>query len=340
MKFLPLILAPVLAFGPGLLSADDFLPSAQRTNGAQTLQILSPLFHASASSQVALGKSRDATISGTIVGSDGYILTKASEAEQFKPLKIFLEDGSDLDARTVNRDTGLDLLLLKIERSGLKAIQWGQDAALQAGQWLCALTSTPSGRQIRLGVLSASRRPIPNSGVVLGILMGPNEDGDGVLVEEVAEDSPAQLAGLRPDDLVVEVDGKKVSSNKMLNNLINARLAGDIVKLRYLREGTPGECEVRLASRNRVLLNWAGEDFANGGTSVRTDSFPEILQHEIPLQPADMGGALYDLQGNAVGLNIARVDRVTTYALPAAVFRDSLARWIKQDRERALTPHP
>ncbi|TLD71796.1 PDZ domain-containing protein [Phragmitibacter flavus] len=314
--------------------AADVLPPQQRTNGSATLQPLEPLRQSASSSRVAIGQSRDATLSGVFVAEDGYILTKASEAEQFKPWKIFLEDGTDLDARLVKRDQKLDLLLLKIERQGLKAIEWSQTIATQAGDWLCSLTD--SGRQIRLGVLSAKSRNIPDSGVVLGVLMGPNEDEDGVLIEEVAEDSPAQLAGLKPADLVISIDGEPVTTNKMLNQMVNSRLAGDVVKLRYLREGNPGECEVRLASRSRVMMNWGGEDFANGGTSVRTDNFPKILQHEIPLQPADMGSALYNLDGQAIGLNIARVDRVTTYALPADLFSEDLQSWIKEDREREL----
>lgn len=317
---------------PASLRAAEVLPPQERTNGSTTLQALDPLRQNASASRVAIGRSRDATLSGIVVAEDGYVLTKASEAEQFRPWKVFLEDGADLDARLVKRDQKLDLLLLKIERSGLQAVEWSQTFVSQAGEWLCSLAD--GGRQIRLGVLSARSRAIPNSGVVLGVLMGPNEDEDGVLIEEVAVDSPAQLAGLQPNDFVIAVDGEPVTTNKMLNQMVNSRLAGDVVKISYLREGTPGECEVRLASRSRVMMNWGGEDFANGGTSVRTDNFPKILQHEIPLQPSDMGSALYNLDGQAIGLNIARVDRVTTYALPAETFQNALQSWIKEDRDK------
>ena len=331
------ILAAVLfqATLPSFSHADDrVLPADNRTNGESTLDSLAQVMEKMRQSQVALGKSRDATLAATVLSEDGYIIAKASEAQQFKPWKIFLQDGSDMKVRLVRDDHELDLLLLKVERQGMQAIEWGQSIAVQAGQWLCALTG--SSREIRLGVLSARTRDIPDSGVVLGVLMGADEAEDGVLIEEVAEDSPAQLAGLQANDLVVSVDGKKVTSNRMLNQMVNARRAGDVVKLSYLREGSPGECEVRLASRSRVMMNWAGEDFANGGTSVRTDSFPEIIQHEIPLIPADMGSAVYNIEGQVVGLNIARVNRVTTFALPISVFREPIEKWIKEDREKKL----
>lgn len=34
-----------------------------------------------------------------------------------------------------------------------------------------------------------------------------------------------------------------------------------------------------------------------------------------------MGGLVVDLKGRGVGVNIARVDRVSTFALPAALLR-------------------
>ena len=50
--------------------------------------------------------------------------------------------------------------------------------------------------------------------------------------------------------------------------------------------------------------------------SKRVDDFPEIIQHDTPLSAAAMGGVLLDLKGRVIGLNIARLDRVTTFALP------------------------
>ena len=81
-----------------------------------------------------------------------------------------------------------------------------------------------------------------------------------------------------------------------------------------------------------MLSNWEGEDFANGGVSLRNDNFPEVLQHDIPLLPADMGGPVATLEGKVVGINIARVDRVTTFALPVEAFWTEAQLWIKADR--------
>jgi S1-C subfamily serine protease len=98
--------------------------------------------------------------------------------------------------------------------------------------------------------------------------------------------------------------------------------------------------QVRLASRSKILQNWEGEDFANGGISIRTDNFPQVIQHDIPLSPLDMGSPLLDLAGNPLGINIARVDRVTTFALPAEIFWKEIQPLIEADRHppKALKP--
>lgn len=324
------MIAVVGMFGLRSLSAQSVLPDAQRTNGTETLKAIANLQSKVAPSSVQLGQERDKTLTGIIVSSDGYILTQATDAGSLKPMQVYLPDGSNVEARSVTRDEKLDLLLVKIERTGLQAVAWGESLSLKAGQWLTSLTNR--GRDVRLGVVSATRRSIPNSGAVIGIRFGFDDDDPGVLIEEIADNGPAALAGLMADDLMMAVDGKKVSHKEDVSRITSKLSPGDLIKIRYQREGNEKECEVRLSSKSKVLMNWTGDDFANHGTSLRTDNFPEVLQHDLPLNPADMGGAVYDLQGLAVGLNISRVDRVTNYALPVELFQKELAKWIKDDQ--------
>ena len=60
------------------------------------------------------------------------------------------------------------------------------------------------------------------------------------------------------------------------------------------------------------------------GVSGRRDGFPVVLQHDTVLKPADCGGPLVDLDGRAVGVNIARGGRVETYAVPSDVLMPKL----------------
>lgn len=331
----PLTAALLLVFvpAPRPLRGEGFLDDGQRTNGAETLAAVAPLQSMAAAGTVGVGAERDKKLlSGTILSPDGYVLTKAAETRSIKPLRVWLPDGSTEDARLVKRDERLDLALLKIERSGLVGVTWGESLSLHPAQWLCA----PCGDagNIRLGVVSAKRRAIPNSGAVMGVRFARSESGDvGVQIEEVASDGPAEQAGLRADDVLTELNGQKVNEPSAVRRVIAALHPGDLVKVKYKREGRDGECEVKLASKNRVIMNWGGEDFGNHGTSSRTDNFPEVIQHDMPLDPSDMGGAVFDIQGRAVAINIARVDRVTNYALPVEIFLPAVLTWMREDRK-------
>ena len=55
-----------------------------------------------------------------------------------------------------------------------------------------------------------------------------------------------------------------------------------------------------------------------GLISRRRDGFPEVLQHDSTVLPQDCGGPVVNLEGKAVGINVARAGRVSTLAIPAA----------------------
>lgn len=325
-----LIIASTLVSGSTAI-AQGSLPDEQRTNGAETLKALAGLQENASAVSVQVGRQKDRTMMGVVLSTDGYILTQASDLEAISPVKVFLNSGEAVVVREVKRDDDLNLLLLKVERTGMQAVAWGESLSLRAGQWLASLSN--QGKDIRLGVVSAHRRPIPNSGAVLGVRFGVDDDDLGVVVEELATDSPAEKAGLLAEDVILAVNSQSVTKNENLARIIAAHRPGDVVKIRYVRKGSESECEVRLASKRHVQMNWDGEDFANHGTSLRTDNFPQVLQHDMPLNPTDMGGAVFDLQGRTVGINIARVDRVTNYALPVESFLPQLLTWMNDDRE-------
>jgi len=58
-----------------------------------------------------------------------------------------------------------------------------------------------------------------------------------------------------------------------------------------------------------------------GEVSQRAEGFELALQHDTALQPEQCGGPLVNLEGKAIGLNIARGGRVASYALPIALVK-------------------
>ena len=333
----PAIILFCLAMANAQVRAEALAPlqDALRTNGEQTLSALDWTAKATAASLVQIldGQGKQ-VLRGTVVSDDGYFITKASEAPQQATFRVAWPDGTQCDARTVRIDSGLDLLLARVKKRTGMPVNWTASSRLAIGDWLVAATTprSPEGCPLRIGVASAKRRAIKDEGVAMGIKMEDPATADGVLIVEVAKTSPAEAAGLMPDDLLLSLDDSPVNRSFQVKNLISHLRAGIQVKLHVRRGDTEKDFPVRLASRSKILSNWTGEDYANGGVSLRTDNFPEIFQHEIPLQPEDMGGPVFDLEGNALGLNIARVDRVTTFVLPQEKFSTLVQQWMVENR--------
>jgi serine protease Do len=71
----------------------------------------------------------------------------------------------------------------------------------------------------------------------------------GAMVQDVSAASPAERAGLRAYDVIVDVDGREVMSNEELIRDISARQPGTVVRLAVVREGHRQALTVKLAER-------------------------------------------------------------------------------------------
>ncbi|MGC8595105.1 MAG: Do family serine endopeptidase [Candidatus Kryptoniota bacterium] len=77
---------------------------------------------------------------------------------------------------------------------------------------------------------------------------------EGVLIQEVLKDSPAQSAGLKPGDLILAVDGKEVNASNELQTLIAEHRPGDVVSLKIYRDGKTFTKDVKLAELSQTEL--------------------------------------------------------------------------------------
>jgi serine protease Do len=75
----------------------------------------------------------------------------------------------------------------------------------------------------------------------------------GVVISDVYPGGPAAVAGLRPGDVVLEMDGKEMENARQLNVNLYRRSAGDEVTLETDREGERKTLRVRLTERSGDL---------------------------------------------------------------------------------------
>jgi serine protease Do len=258
---------------------------------------------------------------GTIVRSDGYILTKASELGD--GIECLFSDGRKAEATLVAVHQETDLALLKVAAGDLPAVEWSDTDTLPIGSWLATagLDATPTA----IGVLSAPPRAVPQPRAVLGVLL---EDARrGALISRVLPRSPAAKAGLQSGDVVVTLDGKHMIDRDALIEAIRHRQPGDQVKLSVTRDDNSIALSVTLGNYSHAGNSEQAElmESLGGELSDRRAGFQSVLQHDTVLRPRDCGGPVVDLDGNVVGINIARASRVSSYALPVSSIKPVLA---------------
>jgi serine protease Do len=272
------------------------------------------------SETVSLITRQRSTGSGVVIDPEGYIITNAHVVRGAVRVRVFIaganNSGALADAKVIGVDRGTDLALLKVDRTGLPTLRFGDSDALHQGDIVLAIGS-PLGlkNSVSMGVVSAPSRQISddnpvayiqtdasinpgNSGGALvnteGRLMGINsfifsQSGGsqgigfaipsnivqnvyqqlkskghvhrgeigvfvqditpemaaglhlprprGAIVSDVEKGSPAETAGLKPQDIVLSLDNKVVEYARDFELAFYRRVKGDHVSIRVLRDG-------------------------------------------------------------------------------------------------------
>ena len=83
----------------------------------------------------------------------------------------------------------------------------------------------------------------------------------GVFVEHVFDDSPADEAGLEPEDVIILLDGNKITDSEDLYDILDEHQDGDRVVVTYLREGKQEEVSAELERARRKHVFYRGNHY-------------------------------------------------------------------------------
>ncbi len=105
--------------------------------------------------------------SGFIISPDGYILTNQHVVKDADEIVVRLQDRRELVAKLVGSDKRSDIALLKIDATGLPAVNIGTSENLKVGAWVLAIGS-PFGfdHSVTAGIVSAKGRNLPSDNYV------------------------------------------------------------------------------------------------------------------------------------------------------------------------------
>lgn len=313
-----------------LLAAFGSPAYAQIGKDAKLLGPFKPIVARASESTVRIKCDDKDSVLGTIVDEAGFILTKASELKG--AIWVRLPDGSEYEATTVAAHKDTDLALLKVDVKGLKAVKFADTVKVPQGNWLAA--AGPNSDPVSVGIVSVMTRKLtgrdtlitnPNRGY-LGVFPSDEKDDDGnpvgAKLTEVTPDGAAAKAGLKADDIIVEMNGKSITSQTSLRDFLESLRGGDVIAVKAKRKGETKDFKVTLASAPKDRGDM--QNSMGSTLSGRRTGFPQVLQTDLVVDAKDCGGPVVDLEGNVLGINIARAGRVETWILPSEVIRPLL----------------
>ncbi|MHC4460740.1 MAG: trypsin-like peptidase domain-containing protein [Planctomycetota bacterium] len=247
---------------------------------------------------------------GTIVHSNGRILTKASEL--YGALSCRLADGRILPATVEKESREHDLAVLKVDASNLPAAEFSLSEKTPVGTLVAALTP---GKPALAGVICHPDRPIPREGGWAGVGV---RDGDRGL--EVDEDERARGFDipLRKGDIILHVEGHREMDREAFFKLteFDVHCAGDPIRIGVKRGDQTLEFRFPLPPSS-YMIPYSPPEYE----SLRCSAFPSVFETDIPLTPKMCGGPVIDKTGRVAGVAIGCRNRGRIYVIPAAVAR-------------------
>lgn len=306
---------------------EALLEAEGRTNGKSTLEMVEREREELQKTSAVIQDDRDPVSNGTVMTTNGLILTKGSILKTIKKPSVRLDRTLYEEVDILGYDEDSDLALIKIKATGLTVPLWGPPPI--TGTVVVANgATTRTKRRAKIGIVSAQTRPIPPVKVpaLLGVAFVPDQ---GLRIEQAYPLFAADNAGLKAGDIILSLDGAAAKTTDDVTRILAPHTVGETVSATIKRGQETLDVKIRFiappASRN---------DQMSGRFHTRRDNFPECIQHDIPLSIYNAGGPLLNRNGETVGINIARANRAESLALSAKSVQKSFQKLLKQSEKK------
>jgi serine protease Do len=155
---------------------------------------------------------------------------------------------------------------------------------------IAALVATPVRGQTRVTPKVRALEML-SGGSRIGVSIRDVEESDsktaqaGVIVEEVATESPGEKAGIRRGDAIVEFDGERVRSVRQLTRLVQETPSGRTVSAVVLREGK--KTPVSITPRDDGRFSFRGfDDLGDLSPEFKFRVAPRVTPPTPPTPPS------------------------------------------------------
>jgi serine protease Do len=133
---------------------------------------------------------------------------------------------------------------------------------------------------------------------------------------------------LKAGDKILTVDGHQVEDPLDFIKALQKYRAGDSTTINIIRASKNYIKTVILKYPPQKVFNHPAELF-RGGKSIRRDGFDNVFIHDTKMQPYECGGPIFDTEGRFRGINIARLSRTSTVAIPVITIKQFIITSLK-----------
>jgi serine protease Do len=174
------------------LSQNVDIPAIVKADSASVVGVLNQVKNQS--KQSAVTDTTQGSGSGVIISTDGYIVTNNHVVSGADSLTVVLNNGEKVPAKLIGADAQTDLAVIKIDKTGLTAMPFGNSDNVQVGETVIAIgdpLGTDLAGTVTAGIISAKNRSIQIDGYTYNVLqtdaaINPGNSG-GALVNSKGE---------------------------------------------------------------------------------------------------------------------------------------------------------
>jgi S1-C subfamily serine protease len=200
------------------------------------------------------------------------------------------------------------------ETAGIEWYDSGIGFAIPLEDVYAVLSRLREGKDLHRGILGVTPKAQPDGKF--------DQYAPNPTVGTVSPGSAAEKAGIKPGDVIKELDGKPVLNQAQLLHMIGPKYEGDAVALKLVRKKDGKDEEITLP---KVVLGSPAQSLAHGFIGIvpmRDDPEPGVqVRYVIPKSPADTAGLK---EGDRI-LKIGGADAPAGVPLPPVQGRNDLA---------------
>ncbi len=280
--------------------------------------------------------------SGVIVSADGYIVTNNHVIENAEEINVTLNDKQTYKAELIGTDPSSDLAVIKINKTNLPYMIWGNSDEVKLGQWVLAI-GYPLTLDVTVtaGIVSAKARSL-----------NINARKSNTPIESFIQTDAAVNQG-NSGGALIDTDGKLIGINSAIAsptgsyagysyaipvNIVK-KIAGDLMKfgavqrayigLSYIPDGSPEEAFTKAGAEQGkgvfvtdVSADGAAKaaglktgDYITAVNGVKVNSGSEMVEQVANYKPGDKISVSYNRGGKESTVNIVLKNKSGNYSI-------------------------